>query len=151
MGAGRGESGKTPIMGQEEDGEEGCSLSMAANLFSPSLSWDCALTAELFYQQILDLKIAAVSASEVEQGYQTSCWGWGVKPPACSRVCPLLHSACGSTLKRQSARFVLRYISRREILFRKGARCSYIKPPSASLCQGSIPPAWAGGVLDPDG
>lgn len=59
---------KAPGIGQEEeDGEEGCGC---------ILSRDCALTAELFYQQILGLKIAGISASEVGQRYQMSCWGW---------------------------------------------------------------------------
>lgn len=46
------------------------SLSVALKLFSSNPSWDCTLTVELFYQQILHLKIAGVSARQPEQGHQ---------------------------------------------------------------------------------
>lgn len=66
----REEGGKAGRI-EKQKTAEGFSLSVAAKLFSSSPSWDCTLTVELFYQQILDLKIAGISASEVEQAYQS--------------------------------------------------------------------------------
>lgn len=113
---------------------------------------------ELFYQQILDLKIAGISASELEQEYQSKLLGGEGEPLAHSLCCLQLNSAHSFTFTKKGTSQIYPEIHLEKMFclgkepshnsLQKGkAQYTYHKLLAASLCQTNLPPNPAGVLL----